>query len=308
MNHRLSLERIAKAARVIDPVFRATPQFRLEAIEEALGCAELTLKVETINPIRSFKGRGTDFLLREMGESVPLVCASAGNFGQGLAYAGRTHGVPVTVFAAETANPMKIERMRALGAEVKLAGQDFDAAKDAAREYAAQRRERYVEDGREVAIAEGAGSLAVEFAAVDRYDAMLIPVGNGALITGVGRWMKQARPEVRIVGVCAAQAPSMQLSFARGAAIETATAHTTADGIAVRVPVPEAVADLAGVVDEMLLVSEDSLTRAVDMFHRGAGLIAEPAGAAGLAALLEHRHQWRGARVATILCGANVRD
>ena len=292
---------------MIDPVFRGTPQYRAEVLEGPLGCGALTLKIETMNPIGSFKGRGTDFLLTEMGERRPLVCASAGNFGQGLAYAGRRHGVRVTVFAAETANPKKIARMRALGAEVRLAGVDFDAAKEAAREYAESSGDRYIEDGREVAIAEGAGSIAVELAKIEEYSELLVPVGNGALITGIGRWMKEVRPAVRIVGVCAAEAPSMKRSFEARRVIETEQALTMADGIAVRVPVPEAVRDMEGVVDEVVLVSEESLAAAMELLEREAGLIAEPAGAAGIAAMIEDPPRWRGARVATILCGANRR-
>ncbi|MBY0374634.1 MAG: pyridoxal-phosphate dependent enzyme [Bryobacteraceae bacterium] len=307
MDHRLSLGRIEKAARVIDPVFRGTPQYRAEVLEGPLGCGALTLKIETMNPIGSFKGRGTDFLLTEMGERRPLVCASAGNFGQGLAYAGRRQGVRVTVFAAETANPKKIARMRALGAEVRLAGADFDAAKEAARGYAESSGDWYVEDGREVAIAEGAGSIAVELARIEEYDELLVPVGNGALITGIGRWMKEVRPAVRIVGVCAAGAPSMKRSFEARRVIETERASTMADGIAVRAPVPEAVRDMEGVVDEVVLVSEDSLAGAMELLEREAGLIAEPAGAAGIATMIEDPARWRGARVATILCGANRR-
>ncbi|HEX6912330.1 MAG TPA: pyridoxal-phosphate dependent enzyme, partial [Longimicrobium sp.] len=119
---RIRLERIADAARVIDPAFAGTPQFVSDALSERLGMRMLC-KVETLNPIRSFKGRGTDFLLHRLaedgGDDAPeLVCASAGNFGQGLAYAARRRGRPVRVFAAETANPFKVDRMRQLGARV----------------------------------------------------------------------------------------------------------------------------------------------------------------------------------------------
>ena len=160
----LSLERIAEAARVIDPVFLHSPQFVSGALSERLG-PRLLCKVELLNPIRSFKGRGADYFLQRLGsEPRPLVCASAGNFGQGLAYAAARRGRQVTVFAAHTANPLKLERMRRLGAEVRLAGDDFDAAKLAARAYADQTGARFVEDGAEPAIAEGAGSLGAELA------------------------------------------------------------------------------------------------------------------------------------------------
>ena len=124
--HRLSLANIAEASSLIDPVFTSTPQFECEPLSAALGVG-LTLKVETLNPIRSFKGRGASYFVRKSvlagaASRTGFVCASAGNFGQGLAYAGRAQGLPVTVFAALGANPRKLARMRALGADVRLAG------------------------------------------------------------------------------------------------------------------------------------------------------------------------------------------
>ncbi len=137
MDAAISIERIREAAGVIDPVFLNSPQFDCEPLSQRLGVNTI-LKVETVNPIRSFKGRGTDYLMHRLGAATQsIVCASAGNFGQGMAYACRKHGVPITVFAATKANPLKIERMRGLGATVELAGDDFDQAKDAARQFAA---------------------------------------------------------------------------------------------------------------------------------------------------------------------------
>lgn len=205
MAHTLPLpENIEKAARVIDPVFLHTPQFELDALNEVLGM-RLVLKVETLNPIRSFKGRGTDYFVRGLPQASPaLVCASAGNFGQGMAYACRKWGLALTVFAAETANPFKLERMRRLGATVKLEGQDFDAAKEAAKVYARTRDFIFVEDGLEVEIAEGAGTIGLELTHYPvPFDAVLVPLGNGALINGIGVWFKAKHPSTKIIGVVA---------------------------------------------------------------------------------------------------------
>src|SRR5829696_3871843 len=132
---RISLERIEAAARDIDPVFLHSPQWVCEPLGEELG-ARVALKTETLNPIRSFKGRGADWLAQNLPSGVSLICASAGNFGQAMAYACRARGVPLTVHAAENANPLKIARMRSMGARVVLGGEDFDAAKALAREAA----------------------------------------------------------------------------------------------------------------------------------------------------------------------------
>src|SRR2546427_8704684 len=183
----ISLDRIAEAAEVIGQVFLDTPQFLCEPLSDRFGVA-VVLKVECINPIRSFKGRGTDYLLDRLGrQPAGLVCASAGNFGQGMAYAARKRGVRMTGFAALTANPLKVDRMRALGAEVILAGEDFDEAKEGAVRHAAQSGAVYVEDGPLGPISEGAGTDAVDRGRMEKpIDVTVVPLGNGELIKGRG--------------------------------------------------------------------------------------------------------------------------
>jgi len=303
----LQLDRIEAASRSIDPVFLHTPQFESEPLSARLGL-RLILKVETINPIRSFKGRGADFLVSGLPAGSPgLVCASAGNFGQGMAYAARKRGIPLVVLAAENANPLKLERMRQFGADVRLAGRDFDVAKDHAREFAEAAGGSYIEDGREPAISEGAGTIAVELDRWPvRFDFALVPLGNGALLAGMGTWMKAHSPATRVIGVCAAGAPSMAHSLRHGVPQSTESVATIADGIAVRVPVPEALTDLAGVVDEVLLVEDESLIEAMQLVFREHGLMVEPAGVAGLAAAIAFRDRFRGATMVTPLCGGNL--
>jgi threonine dehydratase len=304
--HRLSLDRIAQAATVIDPVFLDSPQFRAESLERQLGC-RLVVKVETLNPIRSFKGRGTEYLTASLSGRPHLVCATAGNFGQGMAYSARRRALPVTVFASEHANPLKVERMRALGAEVRLVGEDFDAAHLAAEEYAAENDARMVEDGRDPALSEGAGTIGLELLRwPEPLDAVLVPLGDGALLAGVSRWVKAHRPNVRMIGVCAAGAPAMERSWRAGAVMELERPETIADGIAVRMPFPEALADLTGLVDDILLVEDETMVTAMRQAHQEIGVVLEPSGAAGLAALLTYRERFKGQLVGTILSGGNV--
>jgi threonine dehydratase len=304
--HRLSLERIHAAARAIDPVFLRSPQFVCEPLGDELG-ARVALKVETLNPIRSFKGRGADWLVSRLPADARLVCASAGNFGQAMAYACRKRGPTLTVYAAASANPLKIERMRALGAEVVLGGDDFDAAKDRARTAAARAEARFVEDGLDVETLEGAGTMGLEWLAFpEPLDALLIPVGNGALFSGVAHAVKASRPQTRMIAVQAAGAPAMIESWIAGRAIASTRIDTIADGIGVRVPIPQALEDLRGLIDDAVLVSDDGLVAAMRLLHRHAGVVVEPSGAAGVAAVLEHRERFRGRRLGTILCGGNV--
>ena len=304
---RLSLEHIEEAARVIDPVFTNTPQFLADSLTESLG-SRLICKVEICNPIRSFKGRGADYFLYRLGsETRSLVCASAGNFGQGLAYAARKRGLGLTVFAAENTNSLKLKRMRDLGADVRLQGTDFDAAKQAARMYASQESKLFVEDGLEAAISEGAGTIALELCRLKQpVDVVLVPLGNGALINGVGCWMKARSPNTRIIGVCATGAPAMERSWRLHRIIETKVVNTIADGIAVRVPVPQALEDMTALVDEVLLVDDAVIVQAMKLLLLELGLVVEPAGAAGVAAALSYRKRFGDGLIATLLCGGNV--
>jgi threonine dehydratase len=224
-----------------------------------------------------------------------------------MAYSARKRGLPLTIFASETANPLKIERMRALGAEVRLAGEDFDAAHLAAQAFAAENDARMVEDGREPAISEGAGTIGLELLRwPEPFDAVLVPLGDGALLAGVARWVKAHRPATRMIGVCASGAPAMERSWRAGKVQELERARTIADGIAVRVPFTEAVADLTGLADDILLVEDETLVAAMRLAHQELGMVLEPAGAAAMAALMAYRERFGGQQVGAILSGGNI--
>ncbi len=288
-------------------MFCGSPQVLSEPLSAALG-VELVVKVETLNPIRSFKGRGADYFMRchiDTGGG-PIVCASAGNFGQGMAYAARRHGVALTVFAARTANPLKLERMRALGAELRLEGADFDDAKSAARVFAAQHQVRFVEDSRDLEPTVGAGTIGLELTRdAHSLDAILIPLGNGALLAGVGCWIKHVRPATRVIGVCAKGAPAMEESWRTGRTVTHDHVATIADGIGVRIPVAQALQDIRPVTDDIVLVEEHQIIDAMRLIHEHLGAVVEPSGAVGVAAILAH-DRLRHGRVATILCGGNL--
>ena len=306
---RLSLKRVHEAAKIIDPVFLNTPQFMSEPLSDVLG-VRFTLKLETLNPVRSFKGRGADFLVSTLKGETPapqLVCASAGNFGQAIAYAARKHALPLTIYAAENANPFKVERMRALGAEVRLVGEDFDAAKLAAKTFAEETGARMLEDSLNPETAEGAGTIGLELLGLaDLPEVLLVPLGNGAMLNGIALAVKASRPDVQIVAVQAEGAPAMVESWRSGRVVTYERTQTVADGIAVRLPVPEALSDMQGLVDDALLVSEATILRALKLVHQHVGVVAEPSGAVGVAGVLEHGAQFRGAHVGTIICGGNL--
>ena len=281
----------------IPPAFRDSPQFVHEGLSARLG-VPVVVKVETVNPIRAFKGRGTwlavEGLVGEgrLGPGQPLVVASSGNFGQGCAYAGRAFGVPVTVFVSESTPATKVARMRALGARVVVTGRDFDAARVASEAETRGGGGLLIIDGQEPRVAIGNGTMAVEVTdAVDSgalppIAAAYVPLGNGALLAGIGTWLRAASPATRIIGIVAAGAPCMALSWREGRAVETAEAATYAEGIGCRVPVPEALDDMRGVVDDILLVSEDALHAAEAELRAELGVTVEGAAGASWAGAL----------------------
>ncbi|HEY7638979.1 MAG TPA: pyridoxal-phosphate dependent enzyme [Steroidobacteraceae bacterium] len=306
MKHRLSIQHIAAASEAIDPVFRDTPQYEAETLRERLGC-RLVVKVETLNPIRSFKARGAQFLVSQMSGSPHLVCATAGNFGQGMAYAARKRGWRITIFTGANANPMKVERMRQLGAIVRAGSDDPDELHTEAEAFAREQGAQLVQDGREAAIAEGAGTIALELLRWPKcFEDIVVPLGDGALLGGMARWIKAQCPTTRIIGVCATASPAMERSW-RSRSVVSAPCHATiAAGIAVGTPFAEAVEDLSGSIDDVLLVPDSTLIAAMRLAHQELGLVLEPAGAAGLAALIDHGAQFKGRLVATVLTGGNV--
>ena len=305
----LTPDAITAARAVIDPVFLNTPQYLCEPLSDVLGTA-ISIKVESLNPIRSFKGRGAETYMSALaarGVTGPVVCASAGNFGQAIAYAGRRRGIPVIVYAAEAANPLKVARMRALGAEVRLEGADFDAAKDAAAAYAHSTGVLMAVDSLDIETAIGAGTIGDELLRMDPLpDVVLVPLGNGAMINGIATAIKTSAPSVEIVAVQAEKAPAMIESIRSGHLVTTEKADTIADGIGVRVPVPEALSDMSGLVDGDALIPEDAMIEAMRLLHLHTGLVIEPSGAAGLGAVVADRKRFSGRRVATILCGGNL--
>jgi threonine dehydratase len=308
VSHRLELDHIASASSLIDPVFLNTPQYRSESLEAILGC-RLVVKVETLNPIRSFKGRGAAYFVAGVALGTTLVCASAGNFGQAMAYACRARGLPLIVYASVHANPLKIERMRALGADVRLEGEDFDAAKLAARHFAQEQSLRFVEDSMAPETGEGAGTIAVELLRwPDPFDALLVALGNVALLTGMGRWVKAQSPVTQMIGVAAKGAPAMEQSWRSGKIVVHERIDTIADGIGVRIPVPEAIADMQGTVDDVILVDDETIIAAMRLLHTELGLVVEPSGAVGVAAILGEPARFRGQLIGTVICGGNVTE
>ncbi|MEU6456525.1 pyridoxal-phosphate dependent enzyme [Streptomyces sp. NPDC047065] len=305
---RLDTARIRAARRVIDPVFLDTPLYRCEALEPGLGCT-VSIKLETANPIRSFKARGTELVASRLADSASraVVCASAGNLGQALAWSGRRRGLDVTVVASRFATRVKLDRIRALGAKLELVDGDHETARERAAAMARYDRIRLVEDSLDIETCEGAATIGLEL--VDTalsFDAVLIALGGGALATGVGHVVKALVPGAEVICVQPLGAPALTLSWRQRRVVTTDSADTIADGVAGRHPIPAVLDDLLLVADDAVLVREESIVAGMRLLLNHAGLVVEPSAALGIAAILEDPDRFAGRHVVTIVCGSNV--
>lgn len=293
---------------MIDPIFLDSPLYRCEALEPGLGCT-VSIKLETANPVRSFKARGTEVvtsLLADHG-SRAVVCASAGNLGQALAWSGRARGLDVAVVASRFAPAAKLDRIRALGATLELVDGDFEMAR--ARAAAVSRYDgiRLLEDSLDIETCEGAATIGLELVdGLPSVDAVLIALGGGALATGVGHVVKACAPEAEVICVQPLGAPAMTHSWRQRRVVTTDTTDTIADGVAGRRPIPAVLDDLLLVADDAVLVEEASIIAGMRLLFDHAGLVVEPSAALGIAAILEDRDRFAGRHVVTIVCGGNV--
>ncbi|GAA1671817.1 pyridoxal-phosphate dependent enzyme [Fodinicola feengrottensis] len=305
---RLDIARIRAAQQVIDPIFRNTPLYRCEALEPHLGCA-VSIKLETANPVRSFKGRGSELVASQLADtgSRALVCASAGNLGQALGWSGRGRGLDVTVVASRFAPAVKLDRIRAMGAQLELVDGDHEVARERAAAIARYDGIRLVEDSLDIETCEGAATIGLELVdTVPSFDTVLIALGGGAMATGVGHVVKALAPGTEVICVQPLGAPAMTHSWHQRRVVSTDSTNTIADGVAGRHPIPAVLDDLLLVADDAVLVQEKSIVAGIRLLLDHAGLVVEPSAALGIAAILEDPDRFAGRHIVTIVCGSNV--
>lgn len=266
------------------------------------------LKNETVLPTGSFKVRGAIYALSVHlagGAVREVVAASTGNHGAAVALAGQLLGVPARIFLPCDSNPVKVARIREFGATLVEAGMDLSAAIDAAGEYVARTGAFFLHDASDPDIPIGTATIGAEILEeLPSLDAAYCPMGDTALIRGVASALRLAARPIHIVGVVAAGAPAYYLSWNAGAVIETESVHTVADGLAVRRPLPENVSSIRQLVDEVVTVTEREMIDAIWLLRAREGILAEPSGAAALAALL--RDETRRGTCVALVTGRNI--
>lgn len=308
MTDKPTLEGIRDAALLLAPPFSKTPLFRSEQLSRQLD-ADVWLKIESINPIASFKSRGATVAISRAIASrgiSEIVTSSTGNHGQGVALASRLHGVASHVFMPSNPNPVKLAMIESLGAIVHKTGDDLDYAKAEALAFAAERGSFFVDDGEDVDVMEGAGTVGLEIAeALDTIDRVVFPMGSGNLAAGSATALKALHPAVQVTAVQSTGSPAMAESFAQRKAVEL-PATSVADGLECRVPAALALERVIALVDDVITVPDDDILRACRSMLELQHLVTEPAGAAALAGAASVAEELRSKRVVLVVSGANL--
>lgn len=303
----VTAEDIRAAARQIDGEVIRTPLVPAPRLGQTLGC-ELYLKLESLQYTGSFKDRGALVKLKSLTAEQAgygVIAMSAGNHAQGVAYHAQRLGIPATIVMPEFAPFTKVERTREFGARVVLVGDTLDASAVAAREIAERENLTFVHPYDDPLIVAGQGTIGFEMLDDNpELDTIVVPVGGGGIISGIATAAKSVKPDLRMFGVETELFPSMyqaihDLSPACGG-------QTLADGIAVKNPGELTRAIIACLVEDIVLVDEPLIESAVNALVEQHKIVAEGAGAAGVAALMKERERFAGCKVGVVVCGGNI--
>ncbi len=304
----ITLSDVHDARRRIAPYLRPTPLYSYPGLDELVG-TETWVKHENHQPVGAFKVRGGVNLLSQLTgdeRARGLIAASTGNHGQSLAYAARLFGIRARICVPEGANPVKIDSVRGLGAEVVVHGADFDDAREHCEQLAAEHGYRYVHSGDEPLLIAGVATETLEILEErPEIDVVVVPIGGGSGAAGACIVAKAIRPAIEVVGVQAEAAPTAFNSWQSRRLLE-GTTSTFAEGLATRAgfALPQRI--LWEQLDDFVLVSEDELKRATLLMIERTRNLVEPAGAAALAAALQLRNRFRGKRIALVASGGNI--
>jgi len=303
------LSTLRDAQALLRKYFQVTPLVPAPSLSRAGG--EAWLKNETGLPTGSFKPRGALFGLAENLRRQPMeevVASSTGNHGAAVAFAAKTLGVRATIFLPENPNPVKRKKIEDLGARIVMTGSpDLAMASERAKEYSERPGVYFLNDSTDPDLPAGPGTIGMEI--LDQFPevtSVFVPMGDTALIRGVGAAIKHLKPSVRVIGVQAEQAPSYALSWRENRPVPTDTCDTCADGLATRMPDAQNVAAIREVVDDVVLIGEAAMIAAIRHLYREEGVLAEPAGAATTAAWLQHPSS--SGRSVLLVTGANITD
>jgi threonine dehydratase len=302
----ITLADIRAARERVAPVVRRTPVDASRSLSELAGRPVL-VKPEHLQRTGSFKIRGAYNLISQLPAGCPVVAASAGNHAQGVALAASLTGHRATIFMPANAPLPKVEATKGYGAEVVLGGEAVDDAIAAAKAHAEEQGARFVPPFDDPLIVAGQGTVGLEIAeeAADDLEVVVVPVGGGGLISGIATALANTRRSVKVIGVEADGAPAMKEALAGGRTVTLDRVSTMADGIALKAVCDLTLSHVQAYVDEVVVVSEEEISRALLLLIERSKAVVEPAGAVGLAAVLAGKVPGTGPALA-VLSGGNV--
>jgi len=299
---------ILDAARQIRSYVEPTPLRHYPALDRLVG-AEVHVKHENHNPTGAFKVRGGVNLVSRLTDEERdrgVIAASTGNHGQSVAYAARLFGVSAIICAPENANPVKVESMQDLGAEVIMKGARYDDARLHAETLAREHGYRYIHSGDEPHLIAGVGTHSLEVLQEQPgIDTIIVPIGGGSGAAGACIVAKAVNPKIEVIGVQSEQAPAAYLSW-RGGELREAANQTRVEGLSTAVPFELPQRILRRLLDDFVLVSDDEIDAAARAMIEKTRTLVEAAGAAPLAAAMKLKERLRGHRVALICSGGNI--
>lgn len=307
---RVTLDAVREARSVIQRAgLQRTPVINHPLLAEAAGC-DLFLKHENHLPTGAFKVRGGLNFMAHFARSAPaggVITATRGNHGQSIGLAAQKYGIPCVVCVPFGNNPEKNAAMRAYGVELIEHGADFDESREYAEQLCNERGLHYVHSANEPHLINGVGTAWLEVVEdLDRFDAVVVPVGGGSGTCGAITVLRALRPDVEIIGVQAEQAPAVYESWKAGERVQTDSANTIADGLATRVAFELPFSILSQELDDFLLVSEDAIEDAIRLTIRTTHNLIEGAAAAAVAAIMENPDRFAGRRVVADFSGGNL--
>jgi threonine dehydratase len=304
-----SLADLETAARLVHAVMPPTPQYAWPLLAKRAG-VDVWVKHENHTPTGAFKVRGglvyLDWLKRQHSTVTSVISATRGNHGQSVAFAASRHGLHSVICVPEGNSAEKNAAMQAFDAELVVHGEDFDAARVEARRLA-DRDDHWMVPSFDRQLVLGVATYALElFTALPDLDVVYVPIGLGSGIAGLIRTRDILKLKTEIVGVVSEALPAYALSFAAGRVVTTAPGFTIADGMATRIPEPEALEIILTGAARVIRVGEAEIKDAIKAYWTDTHNLAEGAGAAPLAGLLKERDAMAGKRAAVILCGGNI--
>jgi len=309
MVRRPTFRDVLHARRIVSRYLPRTPLLPALALSQHLGM-QLYLKYENHQPIGAFKVRGGLNLVASLSPSERargVITASTGNHGQSIAYAARTFGTRAVILMPEVSNPDKVEAMANLGAEIIFHGRDFEDARLKAEQMAHDQGMYYVHPANEPLLIAGVGTIGLEILEdLPDVQTIIVPIGAGSGICGTSIVAKSINPSIRLIGVQAEQAPSVYLSWQAQRPVATPSCDTFAEGLATRAAFELPLSIMRDLVDDIVLVSEVELKRAILVLLEKTHTVAEGAGAASTAAAIKLKDTLQGQTVACVVSGGNL--